>query len=262
MKIRYHYLFCVLCLSLFFSNCKKDDDVQVIVNVDPEISVSLRENLSDSIPRSLILRLESLQYTSYQNCEYEYTMASDGSTIILKLNGFKVPSDSIIENAKCISLIDLGISQNGIYNIAISLDDVITNNGVITISDDGFTMAIEEDKGLSLEHNEVRRINPKTLWGVINYKNSSEGYIATNFMNGLQILSTTDTIPTGYYGYFSVNANNTINVSDVDTCTYCQSFRFKKNAQKRDIQNFINNYRSIYSDQLSIVAYDSEGNVY
>ncbi len=90
------------------------------------------------------------------------------------------------------------------YDLTVSLDDVVMNQGLLTVSEQKVVLELFRQEGVSLENSELRLINDKIAWGYL----SSENDNTVDFNQVVNTISEWSEeigkMPDGYYGYFEV----------------------------------------------------------
>lgn len=199
-------------LFIFVFGCKKDNQTNVIVDIEDDFYIDMFEDISNG-ERRFQLDITTIKDQSCINYQIDFDLDFDepGRKIGLTLNDLIEPEDCI-EGMSPVSLtVPVGSVASDDYTFNINLKDAVINQGQLKVTDYAYQLEMDSDDGIQLVHEQLNRIPENTLWGYIAFDNNASAPSAEGFLSDLENLSTVSSIrgntlyEPGFFGYFDLD---------------------------------------------------------
>lgn len=209
---------CVLfwIFAFTFISCKKELlDPNLIISIDDEFKIDLWEDLHAGQGTFNFLIETIKQYNCIDN-SIDYRVNSGAGNIVITL-------EKIDENADCdpgpspaTAKIPLADAKSGNFQISIKLKETIKNTGLLKVTPEKYEFSLEEKLGVALSREEIYRVPKGTIWGYVAFDSQDELEAVDNFLMDLENVSQVEkrNYQKGYYGHFSIEDNQTVQVND------------------------------------------------
>ncbi len=263
---KFALLFCLGALmSLLLAACSVDEDEnpKVVADIEDDYLIVLWEDLG--LPaRSLQFRVETVDEQPCLNTFIDYAYRRSTSALNLSLNGILEPHPSECnENPSTIQqTIDLGFLSEGVYDMQINLKNAVVNNGLLTVRNDRYQLDMYTDDGFHLQQTEMWRVPENTFWGYVAYRNTDASSLATAFLDEMAEAAATLSLKAGYYGHFDVQDDKSLVLADVPPNKYINTFAYAFDDNQHAIEALLEEYRTLYGEQLELKIYTDTGEVW
>ncbi len=249
----------VFCLVLIVHSCKLAslDDPIVVVNVEDEFEINLREELSPST-RSLQFLVESIEEENCQNATIAYSFLREGNKLKISLEDILEATDCQEGNGPAKAAVNLGVLSPGVYNLELDLKNTVFNKGQIILDEQLYKVDLHTDNGIKLIRDELRRVPDRAIWG---YVNTNEENIADNFLSELRVLATDIDLQDGYYGYFQVEGRQ-VKVENQPEQGITKPFVYYFDGDSNILQDLVQEFRELHPDKAVITLMDATGTSY
>lgn len=254
----------LLFVAILISNCKPNElDPSVIINVEDDFYINMFEDISNG-ENKFHITIQSIQEQNCLNSNIDYDLEFDGvrNLIIISINDIIPPETCIEGNAPAFVSIPIEDVEKRDYTVEINLKDVIINHGDLIVSDMDYYLGMSTENGFEVVHKRLIKIPKKTIWGYVGYEEEAEKIEAENFIKDLDDLSTdiseVEGYDIGYFGYFTMLEDRSIEIEDEVDEKFHESFIFSYDADYQDIINLIANYCNQPSE-LKIYLFNGEG---
>ena len=242
-------IFYCLVVAICFSNCSKDpNDEELIINIDDEFIIDLREQNTDG-QLNLHLLLETIAETNCTNSLIEYDYSFDKNTITIDILNIIEPQacDPGIAPAKASILLE-DFQKDRDYSISINLSGQVFNDGIIRHSEQMYSLEMNNDDGIVLSNDKLYEIPTGTFWGYVAYEGEIEAE-ADMFFSELTSLTNTINYKDGYYGYFNVYNSSEIELDIQTLFPLSKPIIFNYTSDRAMLIDLLNSYRN---DELLI----------
>ena len=253
-KTLFFILLVALSGSLILSSaCKKNSDFQgTLIDVPKDFNAKMWQVLTDDGGDFAIV----LSTIKTQNCNNTAINAFPniyGSHVILTIKDLTASSNCLGNGDVARDTIDGSHLTNGIYDFQLNLKDAVFNKGILTVSDNKFTLAMDTQNGIIVDATDLTRVPNNIIWGLVNYDNGSDAQ-ADQFLSDLKSDAHNITLDNGEYGHFQIN-NNIINLS-AETQTSrpnTKKFFFKLDNSIKNLSDLVQKYRKQYGSKMNLV---------
>lgn len=199
-------VFVFLSLVLAFSACKLENlnDPIIVPLVDKEFSLDLWQTLGTNTLSNLELKMYTIEEENCLNTVILSNYNRTGRNISLTLYDILDPEVCDPGPAPAQGTQLVTDASPDVYTLTIELQDVVSNAGTLTVTDDAYQVVMEEENGITWLHTKLQRIPTNALWGYLVYTNAEEENRVSGFIEEINNLGSELNLANGYYGYFSV----------------------------------------------------------
>ncbi len=239
----------LVLLVLFHTGCKRNSlpyDDEVIVKVKPEFSIDLFEQRDDSNGTPIFgLWVESMEVFECDNYLIVSNKEQNVNTVKIILRGIEKPQNCNAQTAKAKTFIPIGNLADGAYELEIDLRDVVSNKGKLTVMQGKYSLDMPDPKGIVIKNYLVQAMPDQLFWGYIETPTGQATQQANALLADLKSLSTTVSLPTGFFSYFTVSGGGTFffNPSFSPGTNHIVFVR-KMGTDPADIRKIFQTYRS------------------
>lgn len=260
MKKHLHVFFLIGCLAVGLFGCSADDeDPRVIADISDDFYIDLWEVLK-SPARSFALNVETIDAQECANTLLDYTSKRSGISLTVSLNDLLAPHPTeCVEAPGAIKTsIELGYLAVGKYDVQINLKNAVINEGILTVTDDAYHLAMYTDEGFHLRQTSLLRVPENSFWGYVAYDDNAAATAAQNFIADLKAVNTDFSPGLGYYGYYTVENNKKIVLRQPPTANTVLPFVLKFGDNPASAKAVLEQYRSTHSN-LQLKIFTSAG---
>lgn len=264
-----HYVHCrfliractIVVLTTLLGACKLDSlgDPIIVPDVEREFYIDLWEELYPE-SRELVFQIETIQAQDCENATISYNLNRIGNTVKLSLNAISTPGDCQQGPAQIFASAPAGRLNGGLYTVKADLKNTVFNEGQLTITGDAYYLDMNTDYGFIFRHKSLLRVPEQTYWGYITYETPEQETLASNFISELQAGSIQHNFLEGYYGYFSVESNDHVNINEkaLEGVVH-KSFIFKYDGSGASIRQQINAFRLAHGAGIPVHVFNAKG---
>ena len=252
-------IFCVtlrylslLCAVLLWQACNTDKTEAPILDttVAKEYELDLWESLDNSV-RTFQLRASTIKSEDCLNYSIESAVNRFGNSFEINLGKPLVPTTCERGFGPAKSYLDLGILTNGTYNLTIKLGQIVPSIGRLIVNNGSYYFYMPAPIGFKINNNILYKIPDNTIWGYIDYELTASP-IVEQFLVDLNKISQDAGLSKGYYGYFNMLDNETIELEKVVTDRPIHPILRRFQANEKDLENLIKSYRDRYGKSILI----------
>lgn len=249
---------------LSLASCKKDDDSNVLINIEEEFDVQLFEELLPG-QNNLRVHVSTKENLACSNVILGHSSSSDEGSIIISIDSLELIGDCDNIEATAHTNAELGNIETGTYNLEINLAlNSITNEGKIIVSAEGYSIEMETTHGLTMLENNLLGIPDDYFWGYIYQLDNSGGNISTQFLGSLNAYGQTSELKDGHYGHFDIEENRVVlndAAVETDIPDGAIPFLFKLNVDKTELKNFVLDFQTDQEARAKVVLFMGDGEV-
>lgn len=264
MSQNYRVVFVCLSLALAFSGCKLDNlnDPIIVPLIDKEFSLDLWQTLGANTPSNLELRMYTIENEDCLNTKILSNYNRTGRNISLTLYDILDPEVCDPGPAPATGVQSVTDASPDVYTLTIELQDVVSNGGTLTITDEAYQVVMDEENGISWLHTELRKIPENALWGYLVYTNPEEESRIASFVDEINNLGSDLPLTTGYYGYFSVTDTGEITeLKDAPVTNDLATITVKYTGEAAQIDQKVSDFLGTPGNEtIELVLLDSDGN--
>ncbi|MEL6865326.1 MAG: hypothetical protein AAFP19_12950 [Bacteroidota bacterium] len=249
-------------MALLISSCRKDSADSPIfeINIEDEFSIDLWEELREE-SRQFRFDIQTIEAKECDNYELEYDVLQADNRIDLTINNLVLNEGCNPNTSQINTEVPLGSLQSGTYFLQINLREEIINKGRLEISSDQYQLEMDSDHGIQVLREELFRVRPNSIWGYVAYSDSREQENAEQFIRDLGTISESHESPEGYYGYFTIDKEDQINLHlDIEP-NYEQTFLYRYENDEAILIELLDQYRQTNGDKLEIKVFTASGAV-
>jgi hypothetical protein len=264
MSQNYRVVFVFLFLVIAFSGCKLDNlnDPIIVPLIDKEFSFDLWQTLGENTISNLELQMYTIENEDCLNTKILSNYNRTGRNISLTLYDILDPEVCDPGSAPATGIQSVTDASPDGYTLTIELQDVVSNGGTLTITDEAYQVVMDEENGISWLHTELRRIPEDALWGYLVYTNPEEESRIASFVNEINNLGSDLPLTAGYYGYFSVTDTGDITeIKDAPATSDLATITVKYAGETAQIDEKIITFLGTPGNEsIELVLLDSNGN--
>lgn len=244
-------------------SCKVTNDEDASVNVDPIFDLVMIEDLQNN--RALKFSITSIELQDCENYTIGHNLQSTTSEINIVLNGILAPSDCIVGNQPAITEVQLGTLAIGrVFNTKIDIENTVKNKGKLTVFPDSYLLELESMDGFGSVTERLHKFSNNLIWGYIAYNNEATvGDMVDDFQADLAAIVDNKTLVPGFYGHFSIDENQQLNLLQNPDFQKIKTFYFSNSNDNQALIDLLEAYRnSTNSDEIEFKIFTAEGDVF
>ena len=262
-KLKYYFPF--VALLLFCCNaCDLEslDEPIIVTNVEKEFNIDLWEQLGAN-SRSVQLLIETIAQEDCTNYSIAHQINRNNVTLDVSLNEIMAPQDCNEGQGPALATVNLGELSNGFYSLNIDLKNTVFSKGQIVIREKEITVNMNSEEGIRFIRTSILRVPENFIWGYVAFTNPADASIATAFEQDLAQTSTEIRMENGYYGPFSINAQEKLFIPGLPyQDDQLETFYFESFSSNAVLQEQVDVYRSTYGDAIEIKLFNDKGKVF
>ena len=253
----------LLALLLLISCGKKNDDTNLVINIEEEFEVQLLEELLPGANR-LMLYISTKEPLDCTNYHLGHSQALSTNKIVISIDDLELEGDCIAGNEFVTAMVPMGTPGKGTNELQINLGlNSITNKGNLTVFDDSYGVSMETLHGITLSFPHLKMIPNDYLWGHIQLIDGDATEIKNNFFEDLEEYTQPADLADGHYGYFDVDKGLpqiNQNFTEIET-TPSGTFLFQLDGDKTELLEMVEEYQVNQEGKIKIVLYTAQGDV-
>ncbi len=262
----YQKIILLCCSFIFLLGCKKDDPT-LIVDIDEDFYIDMFEDISNN-DRKFQINITTIKAESCLDSQIDHDLDyNEQSNIIeLTINDLIEPEDCQQGTSFASSVVPFGRLSEGVYTFEINLKDAVINKGNLEVHNNRYEMNMESDDGIKIVNETLYRIPTKTIWGYVAYDENSTATDANNFIEDLKSMGSIFEVENnslfipGYYGYFNLDDDKNLLISEEINNTYHSTFIFQYSSDDlQDVRDVMNSACSNSADDLLISIFVEDG---
>lgn len=261
---KYRVVLALFSLFCFFSACKVESlgDPIIVPFVDQEFNLDLWQTLGGSTPSNLEIQMFTIEEEDCLNTQILSDYDRVGRELSLTLYDILDPEVCDPGPAPAMGVQLITDATPDVYGLKVELQDAVSNQGTLTVTEDAYLIEMEEENGINWLHYELHRIPENALWGYLTYTNAAEENRVTVFLEEINELSSELPLDEGYYGYFSItNSGNGLAVKDAPGTGQAHSFLVKYTGETNVIDQKVSDFLATTgNEEITLMLLDSEGN--
>ncbi len=242
--IRLSFLCC--CLNLLVSCRNTIDDEIIIVTTDPEFQADLfeqRDPLNGNPVFGLWMR--SLEIFPCNNYRIESAIDVNSTGIHIQLSDVQKPDTCSGDPGPANAFLAIGTLPSGTYPFSLSLGNAIENKGILTVSDQGYQLSINDPQGIDFQNIVLHKIPEGLVWGYFETPNEDANLHAASFLADLKNITTENTLSPGFYGYFTLSGTGLLALyPGFAPAGPAQAFVRQLQSAPENLQEILQQYRS------------------
>jgi hypothetical protein len=250
----------VLCLTS--CNVETIDDPIIVPLIEQEFQLDLWQTLGRSTPSNLEIQMSTIEEEDCLNALILSTYVRTGSELNITIYDILEPEVCDPGSAPARGEQEIVDATPGTYNIKIEIQDIVSNLGFLTVSEEAYTIDMLEETGITWLNKTLYRIPNDALWGYVAYTNTAEENRVTTLIEELRALGTPLTLAEGYYGYFTIsNSGNSIKIQDAPNADSAKSLLLNYTAGRELINQKVSDFLSTSGNEnIVLKLLDSAGN--
>lgn len=259
-KLKYYFpfiAFLVFCCGA--CDLESLNEPIIVPNIEKEFNIDLWEHLGAN-SRSAQLLIETIAQEDCTNYSIAHEFSRNNATLNVSLNEIVAPQDCNEGQGPALATVDLGELTNGFYTLNIDLKNTVFSKGQLVIREKEITVNMNSEEGIRFVRTSILRVPDNFIWGYVAFNNPSDASIATAFEQDLAEMSSEIRMENGYYGPFSINAQEKLIFSDLSfQDNQFQTFYFNSFSSNAVLQEQVDFYRSTYGDAVEIKLFNDKG---
>jgi hypothetical protein len=200
-----------ILLFLFIAGCTDDLDPVYVINLDEQVQLTIKEDLSN--------KSSNVIFSFELNEPYECTNATMTTEIRESVlpNTTRIRLEGIVVDGPCISgestlPTELSLSllpdNYGKHEFSIVIGDKVDNTGVLHVKENKFEFVLENEETIIVAKSVVDFVPESLIWGYLEIFNETYTDLAIQKLSEIEDLLSPMQLENGNYGYFIVNDNN------------------------------------------------------
>jgi hypothetical protein len=253
----------LLGVCLLLVACReKIEAPEIRFTADPEFNLDLFEQRSATDGSPIFgLWVESLKNQDAGNygIQYQVTWTAE-KEIEVQIIGVRPPDTPSGAPAPARDFLPVGVLAPGDYRIDIVLGQTIRNTGTLRVETDGYSLSLAASQGFMVQNMHLKKIPTGTLWG---YADASTDLLkprAEAFVSDLKAVTADHTLPTGFYGYFTITGAGSLFLhSSLDPQKAALVFVRQYSTPLQELRAVVQNYRNHPSAPLPLRCLSTGG---
>lgn len=240
-------IFQIACLAsmLCFGCNLSEKDKDVVVKIEPEFLLGMKEELSQS--RDFNLTFKTIHDQSCISNMINFTSNRSNNSLNLNLVEILETENCQLGEGPVESSASYDFLPIGTYHLDLNLKNTINSAGTLTVSNEKFTVEIEDGFGFQLNQNILMRVPNSTVWGYVAYKDNQHSAEADEFLNQLNLKTSNLKLGKGDYGYFSIGDNEKLSLQATPDYNNFKTFYRISSGQISELETLLESFRSQFS---------------
>ena len=144
------------------------------------------------------------------------------------------------------------------YRVEVHLGNSLQNIGTLTVSDDRYVLDMDAPAGLFIPFNVLHKIPEHVTWGSFNSTVPIPDLVA-DFKAQLTLLGPEANIPSGQYGYFSIEPPNDLQIGNSDPAMYQYNFIHLLEQDTSELEILVESFRGLLGEGQSLTCTTWQG---
>lgn len=226
-----------------------------------EVKLQITEDVTVN-PRHLHFNFFTEEEYDCLNNSIRFTSLSTEGNIDINLIDIEKAVLCLTSIGPAMVVIDLDSYQLGSYQVFIKVGN-ITNTGSLEVTDERYVITFEDPEMLSAQYDTLNRIPNDIIWGVVGYYSEEGEPIVDSFLDSLENIGALPRALTpGEYGYFQADSAGAIIAPEGHEFNFTKTFVYDYSEPMGPVQEAINYFSNIYTNDLNIYLYNSEGEIF
>ncbi len=239
-----------------------DADAQPEFTREPEYRVDLFEERSpaDGTP-AFGLWLERRELSACAGYGVDAAVGMQGNDIQVTILGvLPPPAPCSGDSAPARQFVPLGNLADGNYGFTLSLRDVVTNQGSLTVSQGHYVLSLPDAQGVIVQNFVLETMPAGIVWGYAATPDEMVQPVADNFIADLKTLTGDDGLAPGFYSYFTVSGTGDFIFHERSApAGPANLFVRRLTASPDALKGLLQNYRDASQQPLQIKCWTTEG---
>ena len=255
-------LLSIFILIIFLGSCNNDPiiDGPIDIDIEDEFNVLLWETLGEN-ERAFSLNIETILSNSCENAEIEYTLYNQPDEIFVTVKDI-INDHCAAGTFPATANVSLGTLSADEYDLDINLKNVIPNKGKLIVTNEYYEITISDLNGIIIPNKRLYKIPENTIWGYVAYEDATGEIPHDNFKNDLSNLASTTSLTAGNYGYFNIEPNNSILLSENLPQSHIKPFIFNFTGSESQLEDLRATYNDANFPGMAFKIYTSTGKVF
>ena len=264
MNISRHplWFFSLVLIATAFTACRVADvRDEVVFTIEPEFAVDLFEQRdpADGTP-TFGLWVESMANYDCPGYGIEANVQVSGGKIDVTLLGVLRPVPCAGDSAPAKQFLPIGNLPDGVYPFSLSLRDVVTNKGMLTVANGHYELSLPDAQGVDVREFVLEHLPNGIVWGYAATPDESSEPVADSFIFDLKTLTSESGLAAGYYSYFTVAGTGDIFFHErIAPAGAAQLFVRKLTTSPDALKSLLQNYRNSTQLPLNIKCWTTGG---
>ncbi len=250
-----------LLLFLFvasLSSCLENDTEYLPLG---SVELQMTEDLSVS-PRRLHFNFFTEEDYECINYIIRHTSTSTAGNIDINLIDIEKTALCLTNHGPALVIIELDSYQPGNYQVLVKVGDV-TNTGSLEVTEERYVITFDDPEMLTAQYDTLHRIPDDMIWGIVGYYSEEGELIVDSFLDSLENIGAQPRVlSTGDYGYFQADSIGQIIAPEGLEFNFTKTFVYDYSEPMGPVQEAINYFSNIYTNDLYIYLYNSEGEIF
>lgn len=243
----------ILSLVFVLACSKESIDPEIVVNIDDEFKIDLWEDL-DNGKSGFAFKVESVRSYDCRNNTINYRQVVGQRSVAITFEDIEKGPVCQAGNAPAMAHIAVGELSVNNYTLFLNLRGSIENRGALNVFEDRFEISMKDHDGIALVRKTLLRVPEGSVWGFVAFDSKEDESLAEQFFRDLEQLEQIESAKynEGYYGYFSLDANNGLNISEVTDQTYSLPFLYQYKGAKSRLTELVERYQTQHGNRLTV----------
>jgi len=246
--MKFNSLLCLLII-VCLSSCA-DPEANDIVTFDEELNLSISQIPTPDGPH-VSFELTSLDGFDCENTLIQSVIQENSESLVLDLISIHIPEEcnTGLHPAYGYSSANLDV---GTYNFNIKIGELISENGRLAVTPNGFELKVESIPGLNIVRSAIQRLPDEHVWGKVNFQSLSSSEW-NSFVNGIgQYTAVSTEAEAANYGLFEIDELKNIFLSATPV-----QFIFLEVTDLTGLEQFLDLFRAQHPDFDSNLTHSS-----
>ena len=236
-----------ISFSSIFGSCKlTSDNKDVVVKIEPEFMLGLHEELGQV--RNFNLLFQTIEDQACKSNTINFSASRSGKSIFLSIHEIVESENCRTGEGPATGAASYDFLPIGNYNLELVLKNTVTSTGSLNVSNEKYTLDIEEGFGFQAGRETLMRVPSATVWGYVAYKDSQHLADANNFLDELNAKTENLKLAKGEFGYFQVGDNDKLILDKAPDYNNFKTFYRFSTGQVSALESLLEDFRNQYPD--------------
>ena len=265
MPLCYRLALLLLVTTVWSCEVESLDDPIIVPVVDQEFNFQLWQNLSSTGSSPLEIRMSTVEDYDCMNVAILSNYTRVGNRLELTLFDILDPEACLAGSGPAYGIEAIDDIEESSYDLRIELQGVVSNVGTLMATNEAFTVAMQDENGISWLQYEMRRIPENAVWGYIGYADATGLALAEDFLAELAAAGSASTLADGYYGYYTLKEDGStieINQTGLPPADQNMTFISQFDGSAGELEQLILDFLADADPQFRLMVRDGKGNAW
>ncbi len=248
----------IIIFGILTSSCNyfNDPDDELILNVDNEFEISMKEVLGSDV-RGVEFTIVSLTKQECQETILELKKKTTLNSLNIEIADILFPDICGAKGSYPIGSASFNIAER-LYQLEVNIQDIVNHKGTLEVTNNAYMLGFQNTNGLIPTTDFLHRIPNNFVWGYYQAQKSIEiEKLESFFTSNYFTIGPLRHLQNGYYSYFSIDKEGQISIENIPTLGTVVQFGFE-NMEISNIKDKVSRFKTL-NPGLTFKFYASDG---